>query len=198
MNRFKKLLKIAVLGLLALGCQSGAARKEATEPEFLYVKEYSHPPYSIQVGCYSPDGSMSLTSCRVRISQKKKVLETKTSEVDGQVTGSAVDDLDRDGNFEVLVFSRSAGSGSYGEAKALEWEGGKLRERPLPSLTGQQAKGYMGHDSFEAKDGALVREFPVYRESDPNASPSGGTRRITYRLKNNAWDCASEDSAPGK
>ncbi|MDF2377039.1 MAG: hypothetical protein P1U81_12405 [Verrucomicrobiales bacterium] len=29
----------------------------------------------------------------------------------------------------------------------------------------------------------LARRFPVYKEGDSNAKPSGGTRQIQYKLK---------------
>jgi len=44
------------------------------------------------------------------------------------------------------------------------------------------ARGYMGHDRFQVKGAYLVRRFPVYREGDANARPSGGERRIAYEL----------------
>jgi hypothetical protein len=40
----------------------------------------------------------------------------------------------------------------------------------------------MGHDSFTIENNTPVRTFPVYKDSDANASPTGGTRRITYGL----------------
>jgi hypothetical protein len=35
----------------------------------------------------------------------------------------------------------------------------------------------------------LSRRFPVYREGDPNATPSGGMREVLYRLESgaNGW-----------
>ncbi|MND87841.1 hypothetical protein D3C80_798500 [compost metagenome] len=42
--------------------------------------------------------------------------------------------------------------------------------------------GYMGHDSFHIEKNRLIRSFPIYKETDPNAAPSGGTRKINYQL----------------
>lgn len=41
----------------------------------------------------------------------------------------------------------------------------------------------MGHDQFVLAEQYLVRSFPVYREGDANAAPSGGTRQLQYKLK---------------
>jgi hypothetical protein len=32
-------------------------------------------------------------------------------------------------------------------------------------------------------ESTLVRRFPVYRDKDTNAQPTGGTRQIQYKLK---------------
>ena len=31
-------------------------------------------------------------------------------------------------------------------------------------------------------EGVLGRRFPIYRETDTNAAPTGGTRQVQYRL----------------
>ncbi|MNF02387.1 hypothetical protein D3C80_2015230 [compost metagenome] len=41
----------------------------------------------------------------------------------------------------------------------------------------------MGHDSFRIHKNRLIRSFPIYKETDPNAAPSGGIREISYKLK---------------
>ena len=45
-------------------------------------------------------------------------------------------------------------------------------------------KGYMGHDTFLINESALIQEFPIYKEGDPNSNPTGGIRRIQYKLVN--------------
>ena len=41
----------------------------------------------------------------------------------------------------------------------------------------------MGHDEFAVVENVLARRFPVYKEGDSNANPTGGTRQIQYKLK---------------
>ena len=52
-----------------------------------------------------------------------------------------------------------------------------------------EIKGYMGHDEFAVVESTLVRRFPVYKEGDSNAKPTGGTRQLQYKLKQGeaAW-----------
>jgi hypothetical protein len=44
------------------------------------------------------------------------------------------------------------------------------------------SRGYMGHDEFAVVESTLVRRFPVYKEGDTNAAPSGGVRQLQYKL----------------
>ena len=42
--------------------------------------------------------------------------------------------------------------------------------------------GYMGHDQFSIVENNLSQRFPIYKEGDTNAKPSGGTRQVSYKL----------------
>ena len=106
-------------------------------------------------------------------------------EVDGQVVGAEVADLNVDGSPELYVYVQSAGSGSYGSLVAYAANKKKsLSEISLPPIADdpKAAKGYMGHDEFRVVENTLVRRFPVYRAGDTNAKPTGGTRQIQYKL----------------
>lgn len=108
-----------------------------------------------------------------------------TREVDGGVAGAEVADLDADGSPELYVYISSAGSGSYGSLVAYAANRRKsLSEINLPPVTdnADAARGYMGHDEFAVVEHSLVRRFPIYREGDANASPSGKTRQLQYKL----------------
>jgi hypothetical protein len=106
--------------------------------------------------------------------------------IEGTVGMAEVADLNVDGSPEIYVYVNSAGSGSYGSLVAYAANKKKsLSEIYLPPLQddAKAAKGYLGHDEFRIVEGALVRRFPVYRDNDSNAKPTGGTRQIQYTLK---------------
>ncbi len=106
-------------------------------------------------------------------------------EADGTVTGADVADLNKDGSPEVYIYMTSAGSGSYGSLIAYSANNRKsLGPIYLPPLEDDKinSKGYMGHDQFSIKDNRLVRSFPVYKDGDSNAKPTGGTRELEYEL----------------
>ncbi len=106
-------------------------------------------------------------------------------EIDGTVRGVETADLNVDGSPELYVYVVSAGSGSYGSLVAYAANRRKsLSEIYLPPITDDRAAsaGYMGHDEFAVVENRLVRRFPVYREQDTNANPTGGMRQLQYRL----------------
>lgn len=106
-------------------------------------------------------------------------------QVDGQVIGAELADLNADGSPELYVYLRSAGSGSYGSLVAYSANRRRsLSEIALPALadTPGADKGYMGHDQFAVVEIRLVRRFPVYKDGDTNATPTGGMRQLQYKL----------------
>ncbi len=106
-------------------------------------------------------------------------------EIDGTVSNAEVGDINADGSPEIYVFATSAGSGSYGSLIAYSANHRKsLSEIYLPPLVDdpENAKGYRGHDEFALVENVIVQRFPVYRETDTNANPTGGTRQRQLKL----------------
>ena len=111
---------------------------------------------------------------------------TITQEIDGQVTGAEVADLDADGSPEIYVYVTSAGSGSYGSLVAYAANRRKsLSQIYLPPVTENKAaaRGYMGHDEFSVVENTFVQRFPIYGDGDVNAKPSGRMRQLQYKLR---------------
>jgi len=111
---------------------------------------------------------------------------TIKEEIDGEVTDVKVADINGDGFPEIYIFTTSAGSGSYGDVIAYSTNHKKSLSRiyfPEINPESKEEKGYMGHDNFNIVDNVLVRRFPIYKENDSNAKPTGGTRELEYRLK---------------
>lgn len=108
-----------------------------------------------------------------------------TKDVDGRVIGTEVADLNVDGSPEVYVYVQAAGSGSYASLVAYSANKKKsLSAIYLAPITDdpKASMGYMGHDEFRIVESTLVRRFPVFRDGDTNANPTGGTRQIQYTL----------------
>ena len=165
--------------------QEPAIEKPAVEKEtYSFQKTLQFKSISFDV---NTQGSGSL---RQLVIQPKGFEETNKSvelEIDGKVTDAQIADLNADGFPEVLIFTQSAGSGSYGNVVAFSANGVKSMSRvyfPPVSENTKLNKGYMGHDTFLINESKLIQEFPIYKEDDPNSNPTGGIRRIQYKLVN--------------
>jgi hypothetical protein len=109
-----------------------------------------------------------------------------TIEVDGMVTNAEIEDLNSDGFPEILIYTTSAGSGSYGNVMGYSVNNGKsISQIYFPSITDNPKanKGYMGHDEFAIVENTLVQRFKTYNANDTNSSPTGNIRQIQYKLK---------------
>ena len=102
----------------------------------------------------------------------------------------ALGDLDNNGFDELYIFTKSVGSGTYGNVIGY----GSNRDKSMspiyvPEISEKELytnglfTGYMGHDVFTLQKDRLVRQFPIYKEGDSNAKPTGGTNEVTYLLK---------------
>jgi len=132
----------------------------------------------------SPNNS-SINQVHIRADIAGTTLGELQAEADGSISNVEIGDLNADGYPEIYVYINSAGSGSYGSLVAYASNRNKsLSEIYLPSLENnpEVSTGYMGHDKFTVGEGALLRRFPIYRDGDTNAKPTGGIRQIQYKL----------------
>jgi len=127
----------------------------------------------------------SLNQLTITPSGLEGVNETISKEIDGSVTGVEIADLNADGSPEIYVYVNSAGSGAYGSVVGYAANHKKslsdIYMFPL-SDDAKNSKGYMGHDKFSISKNVLKRSFPIYKKSDSNAEPKGGTRVLDYKL----------------
>jgi len=130
------------------------------------------------------DGSINqLTVKPSGLSEQQDRLQV---EIDGSVTGAEIADLDSNGFPEIYVYVTSAGSGSYGSLVGYAVNNGKsISDIYLPPVSEDRKhnKGYMGHDEFAVVEGTFVQRFPIYKDADTNAQPTGKTRQLQYKLK---------------
>ena len=92
-----------------------------------------------------------------------------------------------DDKAEVLIFTKSAGSGGFAELQVYEFDGANLHVAGLPDPEPDLMDGYQGRDWYDITDGSLTREFPGYLKGDANCCPGGGSRTLEFDAVNNAW-----------
>ena len=212
MNVSTKILAIAVTTLPFAACSrdkavdqkadtNETAHKEAAKPEVADAqskkKSKEAPKKSPQSEGFNKSVASGGISFRVtcpndsslnKVTITPKGLEVSNDPIiidaDGTVTDVKIDDLDSNGFPEIFISVTSAGSGSYGTLIAYACNNGRsMTPIYMPDLTKDQSVGYMGHDEFAPVEGTLVRRFPLYKDADTNAQPSGKTRQVQYHLK---------------
>ena len=104
---------------------------------------------------------------------------------DGSIEEVYFSDVDKDKMLELIVFTRSAGSGGYGNIDFYKLVEDTLiqEEFPLPI-----DDGYRGHDQISIKNGKLIRSYPIYKKGDSNVSPSGGSKTLEYNFTKKTWE----------
>lgn len=131
-------------------------------------------------------GKGSIQQLRIITSGLKGSIDTADMELD-PVLNAEIEDLDHDGFPELLIYTQSAGSGSYGKVVGFSPNKGKsisLIYFPELEMGTPAAKGYQGHDEFAIVESNLLRRFKTYQSDDANATPTGKIRQLTYQLKN--------------
>ncbi len=96
-----------------------------------------------------------------------------------------IGDLNIDSYPEIFVYLSSEGSGSYGKLIGYSTNNGKsVSQVYLPEISENEEinEGYMGHDEMAIVESTFCQRFPVYKEGDSNAQPTGGMRQIQYKL----------------
>lgn len=99
------------------------------------------------------------------------------------VVGADIADINRDGQPEVFIFTRIPGSGDYGRLFAYNFAlTGYWAQINVQELPEDMQRGYQGLDTFEVRDGQLLRSFPLHLPDDPQGKPTGPRRTIVYAL----------------
>jgi hypothetical protein len=105
----------------------------------------------------------------------------------GTVERVWITQLDKGKEPEIIVWTTCAGTGAIGKIDLFRFTDGKIVPLPLDSSKVINIDGYMGHDEFKMENGKLFRTFPLYKDSDPNSTPTGGTMKMVLDFKNMEW-----------
>ena len=181
-------------GLLYFYCSGGASiagtYKKINEPidqnqidKTKFNRVLNLQDVGFNVSSIEKDGKNTLSIFTFGLKEREY---NETFNIDGEeVINAEVEDLNSDGSPELFVFTQSVGSGSYGNVYAFSVNNKKSMSEVYFQPTAENSeinKGYMGHDEFSLVENTLGQRFPIYKEGDTNAEPTGGTRQVSYRL----------------
>jgi len=130
-----------------------------------------------------PEGQ-SLSNIEIRTEGFAHNLSERFEDKD-PISDVFISDLDGNGFDEIYIVTSSQGSGSYGGVLAFA----SNKDLSMSMINFPDIKenpiifdGYMGHDVFTIEDQGLIRTFPVYKNDDTNQNPTGGKRKVIYKL----------------
>jgi len=158
----------------------------ALSSERLFERSYAYRGFKVRIA-EGPGEARSIGTYTITLVRPDGQVTVAKGHRDGTVQDAWVADLSGEGGFQVVIATQSSGSGSYGGLAIYRWTGTSLKALNVADLTSAQRQGYRGHDAFGLDRGRVVRAFPIYEPSDPNAHPSGGTRRLVYDFQRNKW-----------
>lgn len=149
--------------------------------DFDFNAELTYPGSEISFMINSKGDSLVIQPSGLSITN-----ETMYHDITGYtVVNAEIGDLNIDSYPEVFVYLTSKGSGSYGKMIGYSVNNGKsVSQVYLPDISenNEVNKGYMGHDEMAIVENTFCQRFPIYKEGDSNAKPTGGTRQIQYKM----------------
>lgn len=158
-----------------------------SEPEPGEYIEETYGSYTMRCMEGNDDSARSIGSYIVRISTNGRPVTEVTGVRDGTIQDCWMANVDADEGAEVLLFSKSAGSGGYANLHVYKFDGTELQPIELPAPGPDTMSGFQGRDSYELSEGTLFRKFPVYSEADANCCPEGGSRVLEFDGVAGAW-----------
>lgn len=154
---------------------------DSVKQEISFNTELTYPGSNISFKVNTKGDSLIIQPSGLSISN-----ETLYHDITGYtVVNAEIGDLNIDSYPELFVYLTSDGSGSYGKLIGYSVNNGKsVSQVYLPDISENDeiSKGYMGHDEMAIVENTFCQRFPIYKEGDSNANPTGGIRQIQYKL----------------
>lgn len=133
------------------------------------------------------DSARSTGTFVVSISTNGRPITEVRGVRDGTIENCWMADIDNDEKAEVLIFTKSAGSGGFADLHVYKFDGTDLQAVELPDPEPALMDGYQGRDWYELTNDKLLHTFPLYLKEDANCCPGGGTRVIEFDSPSNSW-----------
>lgn len=154
---------------------------DSVKQEISFNTELTYPGSNISFKVNTKGDSLIIQPSGLSISN-----ETLYHDITGYtVVNAEIGDLNIDSYPELFVYLTSDGSGSCGKLIGYSVNNGKsVSQVYLPDISENDEvnKGYMGHDEMAIVENTFCQRFPIYKEGDSNANPTGGIRQIQYKL----------------
>jgi len=147
--------------------------------------QYQFGNFSVTV---APDTSSVLSGAdyQVTVETEELIVSRLTAPYGGTLSNSFVDDLDGDGEFEVVI-TFSYPEGQESTIHLYSWSEYLLEPVRVAHLDAVQSEGYRGNDEYAVQNGRLIRMFQVYEQVGAEWSPTAEWRRLHYAPGQSRW-----------
>jgi hypothetical protein len=112
--------------------------------------------------------------------------ESIKQQLEGAIQNAEIEDLDRDGYPEVLIYVAPAKGEKVSQVVGFSPNQGKsLSFISFPSIADNPKinKGYDGHEEFAIVENTLVQRFKLYDNTGGTRKETGKMRQIQYKLR---------------
>ncbi|MES2213525.1 MAG: hypothetical protein V4473_01630 [Patescibacteria group bacterium] len=178
-------LKIAVIIVIILILVGVGSVYWSTQTSSRSIEKINFIPYLAQK--YETPSSANAGDPCVAGSTQRVFDTTENADAYGDVTGDGIE--------EAVIDYRTCNNGTGGgesEVYTLDKAGNLVNITPNSTKLSMSdyekiLEGTRGHGYFDIKDSKLILTYPLYVDGDSNASPSGGTRTITFDWDGNTF-----------
>lgn len=170
---------------MLLACLTGWLGVQAQVPARKIDTTMKVGKFGYRINCSNKSAESNVLSVKP-MGFEKEVTDFSV-EVRGRVPNAEVDDINRDGFPDLLLYVHLPDSLDRVNVFCIVTEGNaSVAPVILPDIYDDPKNrvGYKGHDSFFLMEGYLVRRFPVYPADGAPAPANGGTlyRQIQYNV----------------
>lgn len=106
-------------------------------------------------------------------------------EIKGRILRSEVDDVNRDGYVDLLLYVYHGDTLNKGNVICISSEANNsVTPIAFPDIVDDPKlrEGYRGFDQFFLMEGVLTRRFPLFTTDSTGSKPTGKIRQVTYRV----------------
>lgn len=168
-----------LIGIILFSCRGNQEEyiRFSKIPESLeQVLHYNDVTFDVSV-----KGTSSLKKITIII-KSPELNDTLIRIVNGKVYGVKTGDLNNNNLPEIYAFVIGRGNNAKGSFVGFEFGSDEVVQLAFPEPNPKLMEGYMGQDSLFIRGKHLVRQFPVYNDSDLSLTPTANTRIIEYSL----------------
>lgn len=166
-----------MLGLLLSGSISHATMANSCS----FITMVTADEYSFDVMSL-PSGSCEKQSLTISVRKQAIPFIRVAFSSESVVEKAWAEDLDDDGNFELLILSHNFYEPSKKTLEIFSVDGNSLKQIRFPAS--EQMTGYRGGDRFYTEKGRIVRTYPQYLPDDADGRPKGGVVKNLFQYRN--------------